>query len=40
VTAVAALRLVEQARLALDRDVNEQLAGWRLPDSPLTRAIR
>jgi CubicO group peptidase (beta-lactamase class C family) len=37
VTAVAALRLVEQARLALDRDVNEQLTGWRLPDSPLTR---
>lgn len=37
VTAVAALRLVEQGRLALDRDVNEQLTGWRLPDSPLTR---
>ena len=37
VTAVAALRLVEQGGLALDRDVNEQLAGWRLPDSALTR---
>lgn len=36
VTAVAALRLVEQGRLALDRDVNEQLTGWRLRGHPVT----
>lgn len=39
VTAVAALRLVEQGRLALDRNVNDELANeraaWRLPDSAL-----
>jgi len=37
VTAVAALRLVEQGRLALDRNVNDELAAWHLPDSTLTR---
>ena len=37
VTAVAALRLVEQGRLALDRNVNDELTAWRLPDSALTR---
>lgn len=31
VTAVAALRLVDQGKLALDGDVNEQLEGWKLP---------
>ena len=31
VTALAALRLVQQHRLALDGDVNSQLKGWRLP---------
>ena len=33
VAATAALRLVEQGRLQLDRPVNEQLESWRLPDS-------
>jgi CubicO group peptidase (beta-lactamase class C family) len=37
VTAVAALRLVEQGKLALDRNVNDDLRGWRVPDSELTR---
>lgn len=37
VTAVAALRLVDQGRLSLDRDVNDQLTAWRLPASGLTR---
>jgi len=30
----AALRLVEQGRLALDEDVNLRLKAWRVPDSP------
>jgi CubicO group peptidase (beta-lactamase class C family) len=33
VAATAALRLVEQGRLQLDRPVNEQLTSWRLPDA-------
>jgi CubicO group peptidase (beta-lactamase class C family) len=37
VTAVAALRLVEQGRLALDRAVNADLGIWHVPDSELTR---
>lgn len=37
VTATAALRLVAQHRLDLDRDVNEYLAGWKVPGSPYTR---
>src|SRR5262245_21790780 len=37
VSAVAALRLVEQGRLDLDRDVNQDLTVWRVPDSELTR---
>ena len=37
VTAVAALRLGEQARLALDRDVNEQLTGGGCRTAPHTR---
>jgi CubicO group peptidase (beta-lactamase class C family) len=36
VTAVAALRLVEQGRLALDRNVNDDLAIWRVPQNDLT----
>lgn len=31
VAAFAALRLVDQGKLGLDRDVNEQLQGWKLP---------
>ncbi len=34
VTALAALRLVEQHRLTLDGDVNTQLEGWKLPTPP------
>jgi CubicO group peptidase (beta-lactamase class C family) len=37
VTTTAALRLVEQHRLDLDRDVNERLTGWKVPASPYTR---
>ena len=34
-TAIAALRLVQQGVLSLDRDVRQGLTSWRLPDSPL-----
>jgi len=37
VTAVAALRLVERGALDLDRNVNDDLIDWRVPDSDLTR---
>lgn len=37
VTAVAALRLVEEGRLGLDTGVDAGLHFWRLPPSPLTR---
>ncbi|MGB7101763.1 MAG: serine hydrolase domain-containing protein [Xanthobacteraceae bacterium] len=37
VTAVAALRLVERGALDLDRNVNDDLIEWRIPDSDLTR---
>jgi CubicO group peptidase (beta-lactamase class C family) len=37
VTAVVALRLVEQGRLALDRDVNAALTSWHVPRTSLTR---
>ncbi len=36
VTAVAALRLVQQHRLDLDRDVTAELVSWHLPASDLT----
>jgi len=36
IAAAAALRLVEQGRLDLDRDVNTELKGWKVPDSPFT----
>lgn len=35
-TAVAALRLVQQDRLDLDRNVNAELVSWHVPDSTLT----
>jgi len=38
VSAVAALRLVERGALSLDRDVNGDLAGWRLPEADKARA--
>lgn len=37
VTAVAALRLVQDGRLDLDADVNSQLTSWRIPETSLTR---
>jgi len=37
VTAVAALRLVQQGRLDLDRDVKFELISWQVPESNLTR---
>ncbi|HEV7503573.1 MAG TPA: serine hydrolase [Thermoanaerobaculia bacterium] len=37
ITAVAAMRLVEDGRLALDEDVNRWLRRWKVPPSQLTR---
>jgi CubicO group peptidase (beta-lactamase class C family) len=37
VAALAALRLVEQGKLALDESVNERLTSWRVPESDLAR---
>lgn len=34
ITAVTALRLVEQGRLSLDQDVNAVLASWKVPSDP------
>ncbi|MCL2430341.1 MAG: beta-lactamase family protein, partial [Alphaproteobacteria bacterium] len=38
VSAVAALRLVERGALSLDRDVKDDLASWRLPETEKARA--
>ncbi|MBV7330832.1 beta-lactamase family protein [Chloroflexi bacterium TSY] len=40
VAALAALRLVQQGRLDLDRDVNQTLQQWRVPESELTRSAK
>jgi CubicO group peptidase (beta-lactamase class C family) len=37
VSAVAALKLVEQGVLDLDRDVNQQLKSWKVPENEFTR---
>jgi CubicO group peptidase (beta-lactamase class C family) len=37
VTAVGALRLVDRGLLDLDRDVNDYLTGWRVPENDFTR---
>jgi CubicO group peptidase (beta-lactamase class C family) len=37
VSAVGALRLLERGAFSLDRDVNDDLTGWRLPDNDMTR---
>ncbi len=37
VTAVAALRLVQEGRLDLDRDVTGEIRSWHLPQSDLTK---
>lgn len=34
VTAMVALRLVEQGRIGLDRDINDALRSWQLPKDP------
>ena len=38
VAALAALRLVEQGKLALDEDVNLKLRSWKVPESDLTKS--
>ena len=38
VAAVAAMRLVQAGKLDLDRNVNEYLTTWKLPENDLTRA--
>ena len=35
--ALAAMRLVEQGRLALDEDVNVRLVSWKVPENEFTR---
>lgn len=37
VTAMAALRLVEQGKLSLDDDVNQKLKSWKVPENEFTR---
>ena len=37
VAALAALRLVEQGKLALDEDVNAKLASWKVPENEFTK---
>ena len=37
VAALAALRLVEQGKLALDQDVNERLTSWKVPENEFTK---
>jgi CubicO group peptidase (beta-lactamase class C family) len=40
VTALATLRLVREGKLSLDADVNTELVGWKVPDTPFTRPQR
>jgi CubicO group peptidase (beta-lactamase class C family) len=37
VSALAALKLVEQKKLSLDADINTELQSWKLPDSPAAK---
>lgn len=37
VTAMAALRLVQQGKLALDEDVNRKLISWKIPENEFTK---
>lgn len=37
ITAIGALQLVEQGRLALDQEANQQLVSWKIPDNDFTR---
>lgn len=37
VTALAALRYVEQGKWSLDADINEKLVSWKVPDNELTK---
>jgi CubicO group peptidase (beta-lactamase class C family) len=38
ITALAALRLVQQGKLDLDRPLNEKLSSWKVPENDLTRS--
>lgn len=38
VAALAAMRLIEEGRLELDRNINDSLTTWKLPENDLTRA--
>ena len=37
VAAMGALKLVEEGKLSLDKDINTYLKGWKLPENDLTR---
>lgn len=37
-TAIGALRLVQQGKLSLDEDANRQLASWKIPENDYTRS--
>lgn len=37
VTALAAMRLVQQGKLSLDEDVNQKLVSWKVPENEFTR---
>ncbi len=37
VTALAAMRLVQDGKFSLDDDANRHLKGWRIPEGPFTR---
>jgi CubicO group peptidase (beta-lactamase class C family) len=37
VSALAALKLVEQKKLSLDADINTELTSWKLPDAPMAK---
>ena len=40
VNAISALTFVQEGKLDLDKDVNEQLTGWQLPPSEFTSSIK
>jgi CubicO group peptidase (beta-lactamase class C family) len=40
ISALAALRLVQDGKLNLDEDVNVKLKGWRVPDNEFTQNKR
>jgi CubicO group peptidase (beta-lactamase class C family) len=40
VAAAAALHLVEKGKLSLDKNINDFLTGWKLPDNEFTKEIK